>query len=427
MIQRGANSKVLGPKGARVEKSTSRKNKKDRKPIKNMPTLDKPMSELTRDSQIPVADIDSYVNRSVEIRRQEVETGKNPGRVKRPMNAFMLYRKAYQQRAKEWASQHNHQIVSRVCGLSWPLEPEPIRQQFKDWADMERDNHQKAHPDYKFTPSKPQKIRYGSKGGGFDSEGSDLDDYDFRPSTQNRALSNTPGDPDDDYVPPRSTHGVTMYPYQGMYGMSALNPNRSAFEYSNPGKAVPAPYDRRELSGQYYETRIHNQQRSLHQGTVEDVVMRKTPSPSYGYQSRSMHSHYDPGHYSSHSPYPSHSPLMEPQPPPPPPLAQPQRLEHRIDPSLLPGEGSIYDPNNLNLFLESGLPAGQHTWPSSHLPSNTEPEGQFNEAFMGLEDTLSIEQQAQFLRGADEWQIEPLAEGAHFDTSWVESSHKAES
>ena len=57
--------------------------------------LEKPLSELTRTwTHVPVVDIDAYVNRSAEIRRQEVEEGKNPGKVKRPMNSFMLYRKA---------------------------------------------------------------------------------------------------------------------------------------------------------------------------------------------------------------------------------------------------------------------------------------------------------------------------------------------
>ncbi|KAK1757589.1 hypothetical protein QBC47DRAFT_296234 [Echria macrotheca] len=419
MIQRGAASKALGPKAARVEKSVAKKKKDRAKPVKNMPNLDKPMSELTQASQIPVADIESYVSRSVETRRREVETGKNPGRVKRPMNAFMLYRKAYQQRAKEWASQHNHQIVSRVCGLSWPLEPEAIRQQFKDWADIERDNHQKAHPDYKFTPSKPQKQKF-REGKFIDSDGSDLDEFDF---SRNRTMTNTPShDADDDYVPPRSIHGVTMFPYQGMYGMAAMNPNRSAFEYSNPGKPMPAPYDHRDLAGQYYETHVRSQQRPIHQGTIEDVVMRKTPSPNFTY--RSMHSHYDPGHYASHSPYQSQSPVMEPQPPPPPPMAQPQRLEHRIDPSLMPQEGSIYDPGNLNLFLDS---ATQQSWAPSHFTSGGEPEGQFNDALLGLEDTMSAEQHVQYLRGADDWQVESIADAGQFDTSWMDqASHKTD-
>jgi hypothetical protein len=68
----------------------------------------------------------------------------------------MLYRKAYQNLAKRLCTQNNHQLVSQVCGNSWPLEPESLRAQFNEWARIERANHQKAHPEYKFTPAKPK-------------------------------------------------------------------------------------------------------------------------------------------------------------------------------------------------------------------------------------------------------------------------------
>jgi hypothetical protein len=79
-------------------------------------------------------------------------SGKVPGKVKRPMNAFMLYRKAYQNLAKEYCP-HN-KVVSQVCGVSWQLEPNHVRAQFADWANIERANHHKAHPSYKFNANR---------------------------------------------------------------------------------------------------------------------------------------------------------------------------------------------------------------------------------------------------------------------------------
>lgn len=118
-------------------KPRPKKVKKEKIKIENRTSkLDEPLSILTRDwTHVPVVDIDAYVNRSAETRRQEVEEGKNPGKVKRPMNSFMLYRKAYQNRTKSWCLQNNHQIVSQVCGDSWPLEPENVRAQFNEWLE----------------------------------------------------------------------------------------------------------------------------------------------------------------------------------------------------------------------------------------------------------------------------------------------------
>ncbi|PSR81616.1 high mobility group box domain-containing protein, partial [Coniella lustricola] len=102
-------------------------------------------------------EIEAYINRTAEVRRKEISSDrKQPGKVKRPMNSFMLYRKAFQNHTKAYCEHNNHQVVSKVCGASWDQEPEHIRKQFADWAKMERANHQLAHPGYKFTPAKPK-------------------------------------------------------------------------------------------------------------------------------------------------------------------------------------------------------------------------------------------------------------------------------
>lgn len=416
-------AKVLAPRSGRIQKAAPKKKKERAKPAKNVPVLDKPMSELTKESLIPVVDIEQYVNRSPEVRRQEIETGKNPGRVKRPMNAFMLYRKAYQQRAKEWASQHNHQVVSRVCGLSWPLEPEHIRQQFKSWADIERDNHQKAHPNYKFTPSKPHKPTKFDEKLDNHSDGSDLEDYDWtgRSGSRMRSATHTPHD-EADYLHSQAVYAVTHpLPHQlaGMHGLGMMQ-QRSALDF-NLGKPIATGFDHRELPGQYYETHMGNpQQRHLHPGMVEDALMRKTSSPSMAFQQphTGQHSHYELGQFqtqgqgvelSAHSQHQQHHPHAP-------------HYEHRIDPSLLPHEEALFDSSTYssipNLF-DSGLGGAQQAWQPAQQAGN-EPESQFSHAFLGLDETLSLEQHAQYLRGADEWQIEPLPDTTQFDTSWAE-------
>ncbi|KAK3933959.1 high mobility group box domain-containing protein, partial [Diplogelasinospora grovesii] len=101
-------------------------------------------------------DIEAWIHRPIEVRRAEIGTEKQQGKIKRPLNGFMLYRKAYQNRVKALWKHPSQPIISQVCGKSWNLEPELIRGRFNAWAKIERDNHEKAHPGYKFTPAKPK-------------------------------------------------------------------------------------------------------------------------------------------------------------------------------------------------------------------------------------------------------------------------------
>ncbi|KAI9661513.1 MAG: hypothetical protein M1831_003035 [Alyxoria varia] len=137
----------------RVNKSRVKKPKASKTMNNKTPKLNAPLSELTKDmADIPVRDMEQWVNRADDQRHQEVE--KRNGYVTRPMNSFMLYRSAYADRTKQWCLQNNHQVVSAVSGESWPLEPKEVRDFYNNLAKIERDNHAHAHPSYKFSPSK---------------------------------------------------------------------------------------------------------------------------------------------------------------------------------------------------------------------------------------------------------------------------------
>ncbi|KAJ5168301.1 uncharacterized protein N7482_003895 [Penicillium canariense] len=101
--------------------------------------------------EIPVKDIDAYVNRSVEKRQEEA---KEKNDIPRPMNSFMLYRSAYIARIKSLLGGNCNQNVSKVAGTSWKMETKQVRDQFEDWANTERRNHATSHPHYKFKPHK---------------------------------------------------------------------------------------------------------------------------------------------------------------------------------------------------------------------------------------------------------------------------------
>ena len=114
-----------------------------------------PLSVLTKDmTHIPLKDMDRHVNRPIEERHQETT---KKGKIPRPMNSFMLYRSAYADRTKELFRQQNHQVVSAAAGESWNKEEPEIREKYEMLASIEKKNHLKAHPGYKFTPAKDKK------------------------------------------------------------------------------------------------------------------------------------------------------------------------------------------------------------------------------------------------------------------------------
>ncbi|KAJ8116285.1 hypothetical protein ONZ43_g4476 [Nemania bipapillata] len=243
---------------SRVDKQPARARAKKRKRVigdafseRSSISLAEPLSQLVKDiTSIVDTDIQAYVNRSPEERQREVAQSKT-GKVKRPMNAFMLYRKAYQNRTKEWkrlddirrkeesASEgkpekghDNHQVISQVCGISWNMEPQELRDQYDEWAKIERNNHKLAFPDYKFAPAK-SKIKKPTGGGGSsgsrhgdresdDDNASNLDAYDFNdwPQTSSGPPSRTAmryPDGDSDYIgPPGYPNSTYTSPSPGL-------------------------------------------------------------------------------------------------------------------------------------------------------------------------------------------------------------------
>ncbi|KAI0484784.1 hypothetical protein GGR56DRAFT_42875 [Xylariaceae sp. FL0804] len=275
--------------------------------------LEAPLSVLVRDmTHVTDTDIDAYVRRGPEERRREVASSKD-GKVKRPMNAFMLYRKAYQNRTKEWKKHDNHQVISQVCGVSWNMEAQQLRDDFDRWARVERDNHKAAFPDYKFAPTKSKasagKAKGGANnnnitsGGGNKKAGSrgahngDSDDepedilegynhLDFSAPPSRNASRGDYLDPDAEYLPPGmrasapygypqhspspglQQHGLSpaqqMYhqqQYANQHPHQSQHHHQSSFAFSNPGKPQPVGYG---PGAQYYQAASEMQTRHHH-------------------------------------------------------------------------------------------------------------------------------------------------------------------
>lgn len=159
-----------------------------------------PLSEITAHfKHVPVRDMETYVNRPIAARLEEVRKRKSGQKkeVTRPMNGFLLYRSAYTARCKEYLGVENHQDISRVIGASWHMETKQLQDTFKDLAKIESANHAIAFPGYKFQPKKdsavvrrpeltpPRSVSAGDMGSPNDWD--DLGDPDFSlPPTMHR-------------------------------------------------------------------------------------------------------------------------------------------------------------------------------------------------------------------------------------------------
>lgn len=281
--------------------------------------FEEPLSVMCkRVTDVKDADIEAWVHRSIDERRREVEADKNH-KIKRPMNAFMLYRKHHQNRVKMRFSHENHQIVSAVCGQGWAQEPKEVIEQYNEWARIERDNHARAFPDYKFTPSKSKKAK--KPGGGFESD----DDWEVpepkvvfngglasEGSRMPSARARSADHPDADYHPGgRVVYPSSPYPPHPPHPSHARS--MSHYSYQNPNKPLPAAYNAGLPPSEYYAQSVQTVGPPHHYGHQpgmphpgyhhENVYMIKTAQPT---PMMHHHHHHHPAGTPSHHPYSTH-------------------------------------------------------------------------------------------------------------------------
>ena len=223
---------------SRKARKAAKKEKSD--VCKDVRPLAGPISELSKDSKVPKEDIAKLVCRPAEER--ELEVKKNKGHWKRPMNSFMLYRKAYWKRVQELDGTNNHQKISCLVKESWKMEPKEVKAEYAEYSRMDKAGLMAANPGYKFKPkTNPGKKR---KGDDMDSEDEGQSDSDLM------------------HKQARITMSPPVYPgTTADYGWGDGH-QRSAYQTANPGRPLPAPMDdgrsRAAFYGQY--------QRGVHEG-----------------------------------------------------------------------------------------------------------------------------------------------------------------
>ncbi len=83
-----------------------------------------------------------------------------PEHVRRPPNAFMLFRSDYWRENKDIIHERDHREISCICGELWRALPPDEKRVYRDMASEAKEVHLAKYPDYKFTRvSRPKKTR----------------------------------------------------------------------------------------------------------------------------------------------------------------------------------------------------------------------------------------------------------------------------
>lgn len=107
-----------------------------------------------------VSEVRDWVNRPIAVRRQRMSETNTPPR---PLNAFMLYRKAYAIHLKNRTTKPDQKLVSKSAGRRWQQESLEVKDFYRDLARLERERHAVAFPNYRFAPRKEDSYGRGWK------------------------------------------------------------------------------------------------------------------------------------------------------------------------------------------------------------------------------------------------------------------------
>ena len=170
------------------------------------------------------------------------------------------------------------------------MEPPEIRDQYIEYAKQERENHAKAHPEYKFCPSKTdasRRKRKGAKDEPDDDKSVDFEEHDFdwHPS---KSTKNSKGKGRAKKPKPQAystNYSVDIEFQDGYEAHGRREPSateQSSFEFNNPGRDCPPRLDGSFQQGEYYQSVVSSN--PFGTARVDDVSLVKAEAPQPHYE-----------------------------------------------------------------------------------------------------------------------------------------------
>ncbi|KAK4183207.1 MAT+ sexual cell fertilization-promoting factor encoded by the FPR1 protein [Podospora australis] len=80
-------------------------------------------------------------------------------KIRRPPNAYILYRRDRQAYVKASNPSLHNNDISVITGAMWKNESDDVRQYYQTMANKLKDNHMTTHPGYRYVPRKSSEIR----------------------------------------------------------------------------------------------------------------------------------------------------------------------------------------------------------------------------------------------------------------------------
>lgn len=142
---------------ARPNRATKRATTKSRRKDKSLkfPDLEVPLSVWGADNNVQPQDVADFATRDID---QRITRALKDGYVKRNLNIFFLYKRAYSRVAQAWLTQY-HPSMSKtqpplvtLVGESWKKESAGFKSYYNKFSEQEREGLKNAFPDYKYKP-----------------------------------------------------------------------------------------------------------------------------------------------------------------------------------------------------------------------------------------------------------------------------------
>ncbi|KAI6252264.1 hypothetical protein MCOR19_011122 [Pyricularia oryzae] len=181
-------------------------------------------------------------------------------KIRRPRNAFILYRTHHQARIVAENPKLPNPEISKIIGFQWRDEPESVKETWKKLAEEDKRKHARLYPNYKFQPRRGGKPGSAARTSSW-SEGSDPS-HCANCGGRSITTPNTPSLPGSVLTPVAMSHKMiggphgnpATYPPPGRAGPENTYPS-ARFIFGDEQEAMSSPSKRPRLgsdAGYYY-------------------------------------------------------------------------------------------------------------------------------------------------------------------------------